>query len=94
MAEAPEGWTGLAPVSDLDLPIYRRCRWQPAKTPGQLRRALRCVQVTNRAGWKGFCPLPCRAQEMLGGSSASPEIQDFALKTTGPRAFICAGVSV
>lgn len=52
------GWATR--ISDLDLPIYRRCRWQPSKTPGRLRCALRCVQVTTRAGWRGFlsCALP------------------------------------
>lgn len=72
-ARAARGWTRLVPISGLNLPIYCRCGRQPAKTPGRLRRAVRCVQVTTRAGWRGFCPAPCRAQEILGGSSASPK---------------------
>ncbi|XP_005371779.1 zinc finger protein 414 isoform X3 [Microtus ochrogaster] len=49
------------------LPLSCRCCRKSQKTSGRLRCALRCVQVTTRAGWRGLhsCALrrPCECPE-------------------------------
>lgn len=82
----PEGWAGLPLTSDLDPPIYRRCRRQPAKTPGRLRYALRCVQVITGEGGGDFSPAGHRGYweaavptPFPGGQKCHPRNTGFCL---------------
>ena len=94
----PSGWAGLTLTSDLDPPVDRRCRRQPTKTPGRLRRALRCVQVTTREGGGDFFPAPGGTwgipTPFPGAQKCLPRNTGFCLKNCRPCSFICAGVSV